>query len=72
MADPRFARALEFMQKDPAGCKEYYQKHDPQFFAELIEFFQENMKRIGGHIEKKGEEKVATDDELKMQEIMKR
>ena len=78
MADPRFTRAIEFMQRDPAGCKDYYQKHDPQFYAELIEFFQENMKRIGGHIEKRGEQMGTGDsapvsgDEKKMQEIMKR
>ena len=80
MADPRFSRAIEFMQRDPAGCKEYYQKNDPKFYAELIQFFQENMKRIGGHMEKKSEamkNEFSTGDassaeEQKMREIMKR
>ena len=30
MADPRFARAIEFMQRDPEGCKSYYMKNDPE------------------------------------------
>jgi len=72
MADPKFARAIEFMQKDPSGCKAYYEKNDPKFFAELVEFFQENMKRMGAHMEKRGGEQVVSDDERRMQEIMKR
>ena len=53
MADPRFARAIEFMQRDPEGCKSYYMKNDPEFFKEFIEFFRQNMQRIAGHLEKK-------------------
>ena len=120
MADPKFARAIEFMQRDPAACKEYYQKHDPKlgcpnsdtflisvsdwlfesfliffihhkfsnwkwtsnwkFFAEFIGFFQENMKRIAGHMDKRASQQNAqgdtnhltSQDERKMKDIMSR
>ena len=74
MADPRFSRAIEFMQRDPEGCKSYYMNHDPEFFKEFIEFFKKNMERIGSHIETKADQKPKqkTEDEKKMEEILKR
>ena len=74
MADPRFARAIQFMQRDPAACKEYYMKNDPAFFKEFVEFFQKNMQRIGSHMENKAEQQVPvkTEDEIRMEEILKR
>ena len=77
MADPRFARAIEFMQRDPEGCKSYYMKHDPEFFKEFIEFFRQNMQRIAGHLEKKEvpepnlTERKSPED-IKMQSILER
>jgi len=71
MADPRFARAIEFMQRDPAACKEYYARHDPAFFADFIAFFQENMKRIGGHLESKQTE-TKSDEQKQMEDIIER
>ena len=77
MADPRFARAIEFMQRDPEGCKSYYMKNDPEFFKEFIEFFRQNMQRIAGHLEKKEvpepnlTERKSPDD-IQMQAILER
>ena len=77
MSDPRFARAIEFMQRDPEGCKSYYMKHDPEFFKEFIEFFRQNMQRIAGHLEKKEvpepniTERKSPED-IKMQSILER
>jgi len=77
MADPRFARAIEFMQRDPEGCKSYYMKNDPEFFKEFIEFFRQNMQRIAGHLEKKEvsepnlTERKSPED-IKMQSILER
>ena len=74
MADPRFGRAIQFMQRDPEGCKKYYMENDPEFFKEFIEFFKKNMERIGSHIESKADQKPKqkTEDEKKMEEILKR
>ena len=80
MADPKFAKAIDFMSKDPAACKDYYMKHDPEFFQKFIEFFSANMKKISGQMEKLGLQenkeqpitKSKTKDEIKMEEILKR
>ena len=77
MADPRFARAIEFMQRDPEGCKSYYMKNDPEFFKEFIDFFRQNMQRIAGHLEKKEApepnltERKSSED-IQMQAILER
>lgn len=77
MADPKFGRAIEFMQRDPEGCKSYYMKNDPEFFKEFIEFFRQNMQRIAGHLEKKEvaepnlSERKSPED-IKMQSILER
>ena len=52
MSDPKFAKAIDFMARDPKACKEFYLKHDPEFFKEFIEFFTKNMSHISGHMEK--------------------
>ena len=52
MADPRFAKAIDFMARDPKACKEFYMKRDPEFFKEFVEFFSKNMGHISGHMDK--------------------
>ena len=46
MSDPKFAKAIDFMARDPKACKEFYLKHDPEFFKEFIEFFTKNMSQF--------------------------
>jgi len=82
MSDPRFARAIEYMQRDPEGCKDFYMKNDPVFFKEFIDFFRQNMLRIAGHLDKKSEhiEKdnhftarpVTNPEDIQMQAILER
>jgi len=82
MADPRFARCIDFMSRDPKGCKEFYMKNDPKFFADFMQFFGENMKRISTQMEKLSTSdepvkkpeisKCKNKDELKMDEILSR
>lgn len=80
MADPRFARAIDFMSRDPQGCKDFYMKSDPEFFAQFMTFFGENMKRIGGKMEKLSNgnapsppiSKRKTEDEKEMDVILNR
>ena len=53
MADPKFARAIDFMAKDPEGAKKYYMDYDRKWFEEeFIKFFGENMNMMGAHAEK--------------------
>jgi hypothetical protein len=53
MANPKFARAIDFMAKDPEGAKKYYMDHDRKWFEEeFIKFFGENMNMIGDHVDK--------------------
>lgn len=80
MADPRFARAIDFMSRDPQGCKDFYMKSEPEFFAQFMTFFGENMKRIGGKMEKLSNgnapsppiSKRKTEDEKEMDVILNR
>jgi len=82
MANPKFARAIEFMSRDPAACKDFYAKNDPEFFAEFIQFFGKNMERISGHMQNVSKDqqkeskaaitKVKSADEQKMEDILSR
>ena len=53
MANPKFARAIDFMAKDPEAAKKYYMDHDRKWFEEeFIKFFGENMNMMGDHVDK--------------------
>jgi len=82
MTNPKFARAIDFMAKDPEGAKKYYMDHDRKWFEEeFIKFFGENMNMMGAHIEKASKRvvpqeipitKAKSADEKKMEEILSR
>ena len=72
MADPRFARAIEFMQRDPKACQEFYAKTDPKFFNDFMETWhalRNDFKiNIASHMEQKG----GMQENKQMEEILKR
>ncbi|CBY35159.1 unnamed protein product [Oikopleura dioica] len=82
MANPKFAKAIDFMAKDPEGGKKYYMDHDRKWFEEeFIKFFGDNMNMMGAHIDKAAKrvvpqekpiKKAKSADERKMEDILSR
>ena len=75
LSDPKFAQALQWMQKDPHAAKEYY-KND----KDVQDFFMEFYQLLGQHFTALGEQTnkssanaaphVKSDDEIKFEEII--